>query len=73
MYPDTFSLPCETEIKQAIGVLFTKSKDVNYDEEIDDNKDDHVTGNDEMWIKELDNVICGDKRGKPEKLYNIFL
>ena len=32
-----------------------------------------MEGNDEGWLKLLANIICGNKQGKPEILYNILI
>ena len=41
---------------------------------MDDNEDeDNLEGNDEGWLKQLENIVCGNKQGKPEILYNMLI
>ena len=75
-FPDVFSIPGETEIKQYISLLFAKSKstinDADFDTELNDSNinDDieHVN-----WIKLLKTIIEQNPTDKPENIYQNLL
>ena len=75
-FPDVFSIPGETEIKQYISLLFAKSKstinDADFDTELNDSNinDDieHVN-----WIKLLKTIIEINPTDKPENIYQNLL
>ena len=70
-YPNKFSLPGETEIKQEIGALFKKSKNESIEE--DDGSESQEPRDRESWKKDLNEIVKNNKTGKPEYLYKIFI
>ena len=67
-FPDTFSLPGETEIKKFISLLFAKSKNSSSNESSNRtyNHDDNERCN---WKPLLKEIVEEDPSKKPEAIY----
>ena len=73
-YPNTFSLPGETAIKQHISSLFATSKKADKDK--NDNNERDTTGNtskNEEWKCVVNDLVNENPSEKPENIYEKFL
>lgn len=83
-YPNLFSIPSETKIKQEIGLLFSKSKESSVGgTKSKQNKNKgkkstiilHLDGSNTMidWLQVLEEVVKENKCCRPEVLYSRFI
>ena len=74
-YPNRFTIPSETEIRQEISALFLASKDKKKGKKTKKHKTNFslmVGSNVVDWRNELDTIVQNQKNNKPEKIYNNF-
>lgn len=74
-YPNRFSIPSETEIKQEISALFARSKDSKRQKR---NKQDNtifvnVSKAAVDWANILDDIVVSNRAEKPEIIYELFV
>ena len=75
-YPNSFTIPSETEIRQEISTLFLASKDKKKGKRTKKHKTDfslRVGSNMVYWRNELDTIAQKQKTNKPEMIYNNFV
>ena len=74
-YPNRFSIPSETEIKQEISALFARSKDSKRQKR---NKQDNIIFVNVSkaavdWANILDDIVVSNRAEKPEIIYELFV
>jgi len=76
-FPDKFSIPGETEIKQYISLLFAKSKSGHNDADLDTELNDSIIDDDNVervnWVKLLKTIVEVNPTDKPENIYQNLL
>ena len=76
-FPYVFSMPGETEIKQHISLLFSKSKSNLYGADIDTNLNNTIINNENIecvnWIKIIKMIVEINPTDKTETIYQNLL
>ena len=76
-FPDKFSIPGETEIKQYISLLFAKSKSSRNDADLDTELNVSIVDDDSVervnWVKLLKTIVEVNPTDKPEIIYQNLL
>ena len=74
-YPNQFSLPSETEIKQEISAIFAKSKvQKRNTARPQESSQIFVKETNDLidWLSDLDEIVSKNISGKPEEIYTNF-